>query len=363
MVVQNPSPAPLAGLAAIGEVQAPAALAATALFALQNGTIDPTVGANALTVSLKTLAATTPTPLDPVWCAFRSATAVSGLLNVRAITSAVTLTVPDGATLGASSAAPFRLWFVLFDIGDGTFKVGVKNCSTASAIYALGASGIGSATAIGTGSDSAGVFYADATVTSKPFRVVGFMDWSSGLTTAGTWNALPGLVQLYGQGIKMPGDVVGSNHNIRKDSEQAPSGATRLPLDYTIPQNTEGHQFFSTAYQATSLVNHIEHDVRVFGAPADTTLITMGLFEDSVANAIGAGVTEAASSPGQAQAWLVHRHRPTSLSEISYKVRVSDGGAGTFFNFTLNADRAGGGVTPYMGGVMSSWHKITEYMA
>jgi hypothetical protein len=46
------------------------------------------------------------------------------------------------------------------------------------------------------------------TVSNKSFRIVGYLSYESGLSTAGTYASVPTKVQLFGPGIKKPGDVV-----------------------------------------------------------------------------------------------------------------------------------------------------------
>ena len=52
-----------------------------------------------------------------------------------------------------------------------------------------------SSTTIGTGSDSAGVIYSDAGVTTKAIRLLGYLDYT--LATAGTRDAAPSKIQLF----------------------------------------------------------------------------------------------------------------------------------------------------------------------
>jgi hypothetical protein len=83
----------------------------------------------------------------------------------------------------------------------GTFRLGVINCSTASAVYPLAEAGLQSSTG-GNGGNSPGAFYTGTGVSGRPFRILGYMEWSSGLTTAGAWASGPTAIQLFGPGIK-----------------------------------------------------------------------------------------------------------------------------------------------------------------
>lgn len=169
--------------------------------------INATVAANALTVAVKTNGGNDPTTASPVYIPFRSATATSGAITWRSLTAATSLVVPSGATLGASSATPFRIWVVAFDTGAAAV-LGVFNCSASGAIYPLAEYQLKSTTAVSAASDNANVFYTTLAQTTKPYKILGYMDWNNGLTTAGTWNAAPSVIQLYGPGVPKCGDII-----------------------------------------------------------------------------------------------------------------------------------------------------------
>ena len=83
------------------------------------------------------------------------------------------------------------------------------NCRLASAagIYQLAEAGLITTTAIAT-APSAGVPYSTTARTSKAFRILGYVEYTTGLATAGTWSAAPDIVQLFGPGIARPGEVI-----------------------------------------------------------------------------------------------------------------------------------------------------------
>lgn len=170
------------------------------------------VGANALTISVKGIDGADASSVNPLRFDFRSATASAGVPVRRYATAALSLTISSGSTLGASNGIPFRLWIVLFDDG-GTLRLGAIKCTLATGFYALSEWALGSSTAEGGagGADSAGVFYTNAAVAAKPYKILGFMDWDSGLTTAGAWASGPSRVQLYERGMPLPGQEIGNS--------------------------------------------------------------------------------------------------------------------------------------------------------
>lgn len=165
-----------------------------------NGYITASVAASALTVALKTLAGTDPTDADPVTFNFRSSSLTDGAIASVEVAAALSLTIPSTATMGASNGVAFDLLVVVFNDG-GIVRLGLVNPLTTDT---FDESALKSSTTVGTGADSAGVIYTGAGVTSKPYRVIGFLSWSGGLATAGTWNAAPTTIQSGVQGTGKP---------------------------------------------------------------------------------------------------------------------------------------------------------------
>src|ERR1041385_9065731 len=79
---------------------------------LNNCSISATAASNNLTVTLKDGAGADPRGTSPCTIAFRSATAISGTYSNLAITAGISLTAPNGASLGTANATPARVWVV-----------------------------------------------------------------------------------------------------------------------------------------------------------------------------------------------------------------------------------------------------------
>ena len=167
------------------------------------------VGSSALTISLKGADGNDPSASNPVKIAFRNASLPVGTPSLLTATSALSLVISSGSTMGFANATAGRLWIVAFNDA-GTLRLGAINCRSGTDIYPLGGTKIASSAAEGGagGADSAHVFYTGTAVASKAFKVLGYMDWASGLTTAGTWAIVPTTIKLYDLGDKLPGDVV-----------------------------------------------------------------------------------------------------------------------------------------------------------
>jgi len=142
--------------------------------------ITATIAANALTVTLN------PTTLD-----FRSSTLTSGAVVSRTISSAISVTVSSGSTLGTVSAVQSRIIVLAIDVA-GTLELAVVNISGNND---LTETGLISTTAEGGGgtADSASTIYSTAARSNVAYRVVGYIE--STQTTAGTWATAPSTIQ------------------------------------------------------------------------------------------------------------------------------------------------------------------------
>ncbi len=323
-------------------------------FALINGTLAVSAASNALTVAVKTHAGGDPSPADPVHVVFRDAAAATGGYGGLAITSAASLVLSSGSTLGVASATPFRLWIVGLNDG-GTFRLGAINCWTASGVQPL-ADGLASAAAEGGagGADSAGVIYAGAAVSAKPMRILGCLEWNTSGLTAGSWTTTNlDSVALFGPGMSKPGDLV--QHRHVADGGVA-TGTVTIPFDDTIPQNTEGDQYMSLAITPTSAANLLLIDTIWQGTSSDIGQLTAALFRDSAANALAAADNRVPEPGMFVPIPLSYRMRASVASSTTFTVRAGLNNAGTT---TFN----GAAGTRRLGGVMQSSMDIMEVTA
>jgi hypothetical protein len=320
-----------------------------------NGTIAESNATNAATFAVKTLAGNDPSATDPVIIAFRNATLATGNYVYRSITAALSITIPSTATMGASNGVPFKLWLVIFDDA-GTLRLGVINCLSDKSIYPLGAVPRASSTTIGTGSDSAHVFYSGTGVSSKAYVVLGYAAYETdGLASAGSWNESPTVLQLYGPGVPLPGTSIQIAQNI--DGAVA-TGSTVLPADDSIPQNNEGDQYMSQAITPTSSANLLLAEFEgQFGISNGNTL-GVALFQDSTADALAARAHHDASAGVAYDISLKYAKRAGTASSTTFKVRAGPASAGT-----LSFNGGAGSATRIFGGVSNSILSVEELMA
>ncbi|AMJ61386.1 hypothetical protein [Bosea sp. PAMC 26642] len=181
-----------------------------------NGKIVQTRTGGAETFALKTLAGSDPSASDPALFVFQDGT---GGFVVRTVTAALSVTASSGSTLGASNGAPFRIWIVAADDA-GAVRLGIVKTTATSAtsanVMSLAEWSAFSGTAEGGAgaADSAQVIYSDTAFTSKFICLVGFADWDSGLTTAGSWNSAPTRTVLFGPGVARPGEPTGNRRHV-----------------------------------------------------------------------------------------------------------------------------------------------------
>lgn len=169
-------------------------------------------GGNLLTVALKAADGTDATAANPVSVLFQtlSGTNTTGVPTTVNVTTALSIdTNALGASLGSINNTPFRFWIALFN-NAGTPVLALMNASTGTAIFPVPEYGVASTVSMTGGATSAGVWYTPngTTITSKAFRLIGYLEYTTGLATAGTYLAAPDNVVLFGPGIKKPGDVV-----------------------------------------------------------------------------------------------------------------------------------------------------------
>jgi len=158
------------------------------VFELKTPTLNPQIQSITATVAASALTL----GLNPTSMYFRKTPLTDGTPNVRS-TAAISLVVPSGATLGTVDGVESKITEIAID-NAGTLELACINAIST----VLDETGLITTLAIGTGSDSADVFYSTSARTSVPYRVVGFED--STQSTAGTWDTSPTLIQGAGGG-------------------------------------------------------------------------------------------------------------------------------------------------------------------
>lgn len=273
----------------------------------ENASMSATVAAGAMTINLLDYAGNAPSASSPVFYT----TVVNGALVPRAITGALSITVPSGATLGTVSGLGNRIWVGIHD-NSGTPILGVYNSlnSTGPTILSWNELLAVSGTSISVGSTSSQVWYTSAGTTSKAFRILGFVE--STQATAGTWSTAPSLVGLFGPGIKRPGDTVQTAY-FTTTTGGTSSSATYVPL-------TSGPTISIIPTSAANLIDVLSSGV--IEAPGANVTMDVQLSRGSVAatNMIGS-VAESNINAGHIPATILASDLPNTTSSVTYVVQ------------------------------------------
>lgn len=143
---------------------------------------------------------------------------------------------------------------------------------------------------------------------------------------------------------------------VNSQSGAVATGTTTVPVDDTIPQSTEGNEFFTLAITPAATGNKLLIEATlVLALSVDATLV-VALFQDSTADALAAVVDKAAGSNDNTTVTLRHYMDAGTTSATTFKIRAGSNTAGTV---TLN----GASGSRRMGGVMVSGITITEISA
>ncbi len=314
---------------------------------LQNAGFTSTVAANANTIALKGKDLNDPSTSNPVLVAFQNATIATGDYTIIKTTSATSIIIPDGATLGFTSSEDGYVY--IYGINNaGTLELAVSKKALWQEHQLV------STTAIDATADSDDVLYSTTARTDVPVRLLSRQRITTG-ATAGQWGTGPTELVVWSPGMKKTGDVV---QYVPNSDGAVATGTTVIPLDDTVPQNTEGDQYLSGVITPTSSINQLRIESVVNASHSTTnTQMTAALFQDAVANALAAAFTGKPDvGAGTAEIAVNHHMVAGSTSQITFKIRCGSSSAGTT---TFNGKS---GARLY-GGVLASRLDIWEIQA
>ena len=292
---------------------------------LSNGFIDASVSSNALTISIKAMNGSDATADNVVYVPFRAGTITNASINVRAVTGALSMVVSSGSTLGFSTSQVSRIYVVALD-NAGTVELGVYHPLSGTTLVPLSEGQFYSSTAEGGagGADSAQVVYSTTARTNVPLAVLGYIDIQTG-STAGQWSNSPISIQSITPSTPRSGSVI---QRLLSTSTAFSSSATGIPVDDTIPQNTEGFQILTQAITPRSAANvlFIAH-VGVYSV-STAAQVAVALFQDSTANAIAAVSSWSGTANGTITIPLIYQMQAGTTSSTTFKIRAG-GSTGT----------------------------------
>lgn len=138
------------------------------------------------------------------------------------------------------------------------------------------------------------------------------------------------------------GSVINS---VFAESATYTSSTATIPVDDTIPQNTEGVEILTGTITPSSSGSKICVRVVIPVTSPNTESVTVALFRDSVANALCAVGSAEGISPGPQSVPLSYEYAAGSTSAVTLKVRVGSSGGGAFGVNGSSAARIFGGVS------------------
>jgi hypothetical protein len=146
------------------------------------------------------------------------------------------------------------------------------------------------------------------------------------------------------QGIAVPsGSVV--VQVVNGQTGAVATGTTNIPLDDTIPQNTEGDQYMSLAITPTSATHKLKIDVVFNGSVSVAEWIIVALFQDSTANALAVAPPYLSTGTGIATVTFSYYMTAGTTSATTFKVRAGKVSSGTMtFNGFSGARKFGGAI-------------------
>lgn len=153
---------------------------------LKNYSLAASVATSALTITLNDKAGSTPSSGSPCNFGIRSATNATGTYSILSVTAATSITIPSGATLGQLSGSESMIYvYIINNSGTGELAVSSQYYRDTQRV---------TTTTIGAGSTSATGFYSTTGRSNVAARLIGRMQ--SAQTAAGTWAALPDIIDL-----------------------------------------------------------------------------------------------------------------------------------------------------------------------
>ncbi len=261
--------------------------------------LTASVNASALTINLTGANGSAPSATNPVSIPFRSTTLATGTPVWAIVTSALSIVVPSAATLGTSNSVPFRIWIFLA-YNAGTPELVVATCSNATTVFSCSSWETirKTTTTIDGFATNAGTPYATSGVSNDALRIVGYCDYASGLATAGAYASSCTTLQLFGPGIKKPGDQVASTlSSITAYSTSTPSSYTSSNTTITA---AAGIAVTNIAYTPAAAPNVLRVNGQVLlGSTASATVQAYAFITTANAggtSALATGIVDAGQS-------------------------------------------------------------------
>lgn len=157
---------------------------------ISNCSFTASVESNALTVALVGMNGSAPSSTNPIYIAFHSTTATTAIPVIRTVTSATSVTLSSGSTLGFTAAETGRIYVWAIDNG-GTVELALSRNTMwydGGTVSTTAEGGSGAA-------DSASTMYSTTARTTVPCKLIGAIRIQTG-ATPGEWANAPSRISL-----------------------------------------------------------------------------------------------------------------------------------------------------------------------
>lgn len=183
------------------------------------------------------------------------------------------------------------------------------------------------------------------------------LDGSPSISNVGTIKFDGAIVSDLGGGIAKVDARQTVVQVVNYSTGEVATGNTQIPIDDTIPQNTEGTEFMTLAITPTNASNYLKINTTLYIASNTAgRSIAAALFQDTNADALAAGVQYVGNDAVIITLDMTHYMVAGTTSSTTFKVRAGPGAAATI---TFN----GFGGNRKFGGIMASQMTITEIKA
>jgi len=200
--------------------------------------ISAAIPASDLVISLRGSDGNDPSGSNVVYAAMRDGASAVGTTNRRSISSALSLTITAGSSLGFNVSDSYvEIWVYLVDSdGAGTMKLAVSatrfDDGSLQTTVAEGEAG---------GADSATVLYSDAAYTSKPIRVIGRVKAE---VMSGTWTIVDEVSLVPYNKKEVVTNVSSADHTATKNDDfiAVTTGASDRTITLVNPISVRGRR-------------------------------------------------------------------------------------------------------------------------
>jgi hypothetical protein len=301
----------------------------------QNVGLAASVATNHLTIALKGRDGNDPSATNPVYIPFRDETLTTGTYDVIAVTSALSIVIEDGETLGHTEGTE-ELIYVYALNNAGTVELAVAH----KGIFDEGS--LHSTTALSASADDSYTLYSTTARTSDPIQLLGRIqvELDDATSGSGNWDTAPTAITPWYKGMKRTGDIIQRRYTSDNTATTLPVTGT-IPLDDTIPQNTEGDAY--TGLDQTITPHKIGSTLRFIAniscSPASSENVVISLFKDSESDAKDTSIKSQLASNAVFTHRFFYEELVTSLSASSWTFRV---GGNNGFTIVINGQGSSG---------------------